>query len=385
MAGLDDPIPFSGQNSDPFAELAACAAQPLSQARAMPKSVYISEAFLQSELRNIFAKEWFCVGRADAVAKPGDYVTLELAGRPVIVLRGTDGALRAMSNVCLHRMSTLLEGSGNVKTVVCPYHAWTYNLDGSLRGAPAMTRNECFSRDDYRLPQIRCEEWLGWIMISLDPDAPPVAERLSEVSGLIGDFAMEDYTQLFQETHVWDTNWKVLAENFMESYHLPVCHAGTIGGLSKLEEMDCPPGLDAFNYHYILKEPSFRLAVAHPSNTRLKGDWRRTTILLAIYPSLMVTLTPGYFWYLSLHPEGVGKVRITYGGGLSPDFMEDPEAEDLFARAKALLDEVQVEDKGCTEKVYRGLCSDLARPGHLSHLERPNYDFARYLAARTCG
>jgi phenylpropionate dioxygenase-like ring-hydroxylating dioxygenase large terminal subunit len=193
---------------------------------------------------------------------------------------------------------------------------------------------------------------------------------------------MEDYTQLFHETHVWNTNWKVLAENFMESYHLPVCHAGTIGGLSKLEEMDCPPGLPHFNYHYILKEPDFRLAVAHPDNTRLKGDWRRTTILLALYPSLMITLTPGYFWYLSLHPRGVDHVHITFGGGLSADFMSDPEAEDLFARSKELLDRVQVEDKGCTEKVYRGLCADMARPGHLSHLERPIYDFAAYLAGQ---
>ena len=78
---------------------------------------------------------------------------------------------------------------------------------------------------------------------------------------------MEHYSQTFFETHRWDTNWKVLAENFMESYHLPVCHADTVGGVSKLEEMDCPPGLPTFNYHYILKDASFKLAVAHPDNT----------------------------------------------------------------------------------------------------------------------
>ena len=367
---------------DPIAELTASVSVPFEQARAMPKSVYTSERFLDAELRHVFRQDWVCVGRADQLPEPGDYLTYELAGEPVVVLRDGAGALRAMSNVCLHRMSTLLEGTGRTRTITCPYHAWTYNLDGSLRGAPAMEGNEGFDRDAYCLPQIRCEEWLGWIMISLNPDAPPVAEHYAQVSDMIGDFAMEDYTQLFQETHIWDTNWKVLAENFMESYHLPVCHAGTVGGVSKLEEMDCPPGLPTFNYHYILKDPSFRLAVAHPSNTRLQGDWRRTTILLAIYPSLMITLTPGYFWYLSLHPKGVGQVHITYGGGLSSDFMADPEAEALFARAKSLLDDVNAEDKGCTEKVFRGLCSDLAAPGHLSHLERPNYDFATYLAAK---
>ncbi|MEM9913162.1 MAG: SRPBCC family protein, partial [Pseudomonadota bacterium] len=196
---------------------------------------------------------------------------------------------------------------------------------------------------------------------------------------MIEPYEMARYSESFYEEHVWDTNWKVLAENFMESYHLPVCHAGTIGGLSRLEDMVCPPGRPAFNYHTILKDTSLRIAMAHPDNTRLKGDARRMTYLLALYPSLMITLTPGYFWYLSLHPMGPGRVHIRFGGGMSNDFEEDPDAQDNFSALKALLDDVNVEDRGCTEKVYRGLCSDLAAPGHLSHLERPNYDFSQYL------
>ena len=166
---------------------------------------------------------------------------------------------------------------------------------------------------------------------------------------------METYVETFFESHVWDTNWKVLAENFMESYHLPVCHAATIGGLSKLDEMVCPPGLEAFNYHTILKDETLKIAIAHPSNTRLEGERRRTTFLLAIYPSLLITLTPGYFWYLTLHPQGPGQVRIGFGGGMSPDFVNDPDAQAHFTALKTLLDEVNVEDRGCTEKVYRGL------------------------------
>lgn len=370
---------------DPIAELQAMISVPFEKSQAIPKSAYTSQTFMDAEIEHLFRKEWVAVGRADQLAKTGDYLTYELAGQPVIVVRDQDGGLRAMSNVCLHRMSTLLEGSGNVKSIVCPYHAWTYSLDGGLRGAPAMSLNEEFRRGDYCLPQIRCAEWQGFIMITLSEEALDPAEHYSEVTEMIGDFDMGSYTGLFQETHVWDTNWKVLAENFMESYHLPVCHAGTIGHVSKLDEMDCPPGFPSFNYHYILKDESFKLAVAHPSNTRLEGDWRRTTILLAIYPSLLITLTPGYFWYLSLHPLAPGRVHITYGGGLSPDFMNDPEAKEMFDKAKALLDDVQVEDKGCTEKVYRGLSSDMARPGHLSHLERPIYDFAVYLADRLRG
>ena len=373
---------YHNKSQDPIAQLQENVAVPFEQARAMPKSVYTDPDFLQRELDDIFKRDWFCAGRASSLSKPGDYTTLELAGQPVMVIRDRDGQLRAQSNVCLHRMSKLLEGRGSAKTIVCPYHAWTYNLDGSLRGAPAMTLNEGFCKDDYRLPSIRCEEWLGWIMVSLNRDAEPCSTVLAGVEDLIGDYRMETYVETFYETHVWDTNWKVLAENFMESYHLPVCHAGTIGGLSKLEEMICPPGLPTFNYHTILKDDTLKIALAHPENTRLKGDRRRTTFLLAIYPSLLITLTPGYFWYLSLHPHGVGQVHIQFGGGMSPEFVQDPESLKHFDQLKTLLDDVNVEDRGCTEKVYRGLCSDLAAPGHLSHLERPNYDFAQYLASR---
>lgn len=370
-------------HSDPVADLRSNTSVPFEQARAMPTSVYTSEDFVEAELKHVFSKDWYCVGRADALSKTGDYVTAELAGQPIVVLRDADHQLRAMSNVCLHRMSTLLQGRGNAKTIVCPYHAWTYNLDGKLRGAPAMSQNEGFCKDHYRLPQVRCEEWLGWVFLCLDPDAQAVSVQLSEVEDMISAYDMTNYSESFYEEHVWNTNWKVLAENFMESYHLPVCHAGTIGGLSKLEDMVCPPGRPAFNYHTILKDESLRIAMAHPTkNNRLKGEERRTTYLLALYPSLMITLTPGYFWYISLHPKGPGQVHIRFGGGMSNDFAEDTDVDENFTQLKTLLDEVNVEDRGCTEKVFNGLCSDAATPGHLSHLERPNYDFAQYLMGK---
>ena len=366
----------------PLDELRANVARPFEQARAMPKSVYTSSEFVALEEEHIFAKEWLCAGRAEALPNPGDYLTMKIAGEPVIVLRDGGGKLRAMSNVCRHRMSTLLEGRGNTRSIVCPYHAWTYNLDGTLRGAPAMGRNEAFCKSDIALPQVRCEDWLGWIMVTLDPDAPPPAEALTDVETLVGKYAMQDYHEAFREEFRWATNWKVLAENFMESYHLPVCHAGTIGNTVDLMKMTCPEGLPAFNYHYIIKNDALDLTLAHPTNTTLEGEDRRTTWLLSIYPSLLITLTPGYFWYLSLTPDGPGHVNVLYGGGLSPDWAADPKAEAHFARLKALLADVNAEDKGCVERVYRGLSAGLSDPGPLSHLERPNYDFAQYLASR---
>ena len=363
-------------------ELRANVAQPFERAQAMPKSVYTSDSFAELERRHIFSRDWLCAGRAEALPNPGDYLTMEIAGEPVIILRDRDGGLRGLSNVCRHRMSTLLEGRGNVRSIVCRYHAWTYNLDGSLRGAPAMAQNESFCRDEIRLPQVRVENWRGWIMVTLDPNAPPPAETLAGVDRLVGHLPMETYTEVFREEFEWATNWKVLAENFMESYHLPVCHEGTIGGTCDLNLMTCPEGEEAFNYHWIVKNDSLPLALAHPSNTTLTGDDRRITWLLAIYPSLMITLTPGYFWYISLTPKGPGRVHVLFGGGMSADWMADPEATAHLAKVKALLDEVNIEDKGCVEKVYRGICAGLSAPGALSHLERPNYDFARWIAGR---
>ena len=104
-----------------------------------------------------------------------------------------------MSNVCLHRMSTILQGSGKASVLSCPYHGWTYNLDGTLRGAPAMKNNRAFCKSNYRLPQIRCQEWLGWIMVTLNADAPPVAHQLAEIESLVEDYGMTGYVEAFQE------------------------------------------------------------------------------------------------------------------------------------------------------------------------------------------
>ena len=365
-----------------LAELRANVAQTFERATAMPKSVYTSPDFAELEQQHIFAREWLCAGRSDALPNPGDYLTMDISGEPIIILRDRDGILRGLSNVCRHRMSRLLDGRGNTRSIVCPYHAWTYNLDGTLRGAPAMTLNKGFCKDQIALPQVRVENWLGWIMVTLNPDAPAPSDALKDVENLVGYLDMGTYVEAFRDEFYWNTNWKVLAENFMESYHLPVCHEGTIGGTVDLQKMTCPEGFPAFNYHYIVKNDSLPLTLAHPSNSTLTGDERRITWLLSIYPALLITLTPGYFWYLCLTPDGPGRVRVLFGGGLAPDWAADPEAASHFAALKSLLDDVNVEDKGCVERVYRGLCAKMSSPGPLSHLERPNFEFATYIASK---
>jgi phenylpropionate dioxygenase-like ring-hydroxylating dioxygenase large terminal subunit len=360
--------------------LSQIVARGFAAAIAMPGEVYASEAFLALERERIFRKEWICIGRSSIVSQPGDFVTGDIDGQPIVVLRDQAMRIRAFSNVCRHRMSVLLEGRGNVKVIVCPYHAWSYNLDGTLRRAPMMERNTEFCKSDCRLPELRCEPFEGFVYVTLDDQAEPIAQKLKPLQQLVAHYGMSDYVETFREEHIWNTNWKLLAENFMESYHLPMLHKATVGPHSKLEEMECPPGLDSFNYHWITKEASLPIGNAHPDNRRLEGHWRKTTGLLAIYPSHLITLTPGYFWYLVLQPQGIGKVRMIFGGGLSPDFVKDEKGADYIAELKKLLDEVNREDRRGVEAVFRGVQAPLARPGPLSHLERPNYDFARYLA-----
>jgi phenylpropionate dioxygenase-like ring-hydroxylating dioxygenase large terminal subunit len=280
-------------------------------------------------------------------------------------------------------MSTLLTGKGNCKTIVCPYHAWTYGLDGKLRGAPFMENAPGFDKAGYRLPEFPCEVWEGWVYVTLNREARPLAETLRPLhQEVVGRYRLADYVETFREEHVWNTNWKILAENFMESYHLFRLHAATIGPHSKVSEMECPPGGEAYNYHWITKKESLGAGRAHPDNRHLEGRWRHTTALITVYPSHLITLTPGYFWYLSLRPQGVDRVQILYGGGFAPDYAADSEFETLKRDTKALLDETNAEDRAGVEAVLSGMRSAYAQPGQLNPLERPNYEFGRYIVKK---
>jgi hypothetical protein len=202
---------------------------------------------------------------------------------------------------------------------------------------------------------VRCEEWLGWIMVSLNPDAPPVSESLAEVQELIGQYGMEDYTETFHrnprvghelEGAGRELHGKLPLAGLSRRHHRRAVEAGRDG---------LPAGQEAFNYHFILKDDSLKIALAHPSNTRLQGDWRRTTYLDGDLSQPADHADTGLFLVpVVASRKGVGQVSIIFGGGMSPDFVNDPEARKHFAQLKTLLDDVNVEDRGCTEKVYQG-------------------------------
>ena len=323
--------------------------------------------------------------RRASLKKPGDYLTYDLAGQPVIVLRDNDGAIRAMSNVCLHRMSTLLTGTGRRKVIICPYHAWTYDLDGTLRDASYMDRNDCFHREDMRLPQIRSEVWLGWIFITLNPDAAPgrrAPRRRSPPRSRPSAWRATPSSSARPTSGTPTgrcsprTSWRATT--------CPPATPATIGGVSaRSTTPTCPrarPPTTSTSSPRTRPSPSRSPTRPTPRST---GEWRLKTAVFAVYPSLMITLTPGYFWYLSLHPKGAGPGPHHLRRRPLARLRRRPRrARRTWRRLKALLDAVNAEDKGCTERVFRGVSSRLAAPGPISHLERPLYDFSRYLADR---
>ena len=363
------------------------AATPLEAATAPPKAIYTLPDITAHEMDRIFASEWLCAGRADELPNPGDYMAFECGAQPLIIIRGADGALSARSNICRHRMMRLVEGRGNTRKFTCPYHAWTYNLEGQLVGAAYMDRTTCFNKSDIQLPAVRCEEYLGWIYVCLDPDVEPVAHMLADLTEKLLPYNMQDYVTIFTEDHVWDTNWKCLTENFMEGYHLPVAHRDTVGGHFPVEEtqFDGRGSFPHFTSQLFVKTGTAPVGTAHPDNTSLTGKWRNISVMPTVFPSHMYVLAPDHLWYLALQPDGPGRTRIRYGAALAPEVLaaqSDPET--YIAETKTFLDAVQLEDKNVVEGIFAGAKAPLSIPGPLSWLERENHEFTQYLARRLC-
>ena len=201
---------------------------PIDPLRALPAAAYREAAFA-AEVDAVFRHDWVFVGTADEVAEPGDYVTTDLGGQPVIVLRRQDGELAAMSNLCSHRGTQLVDGFGNTKRFQCPYHAWTFADDGRLLGVPHATRDDV-DRDAHCLPTYRAELWHGLLFVCLDPNVPALAERLAhlEPAATEGDFAELHHWTNRRGEEVWDANWKLVISNAMESYHLFHVHPETL-------------------------------------------------------------------------------------------------------------------------------------------------------------
>lgn len=375
---------LSLQTRDALQGLAAVAQTPFSKADTIPSLLYTSPEVLGLEMQRIFARGWVCPGLAADIPNPGDYITYSIGDQPMFCMRGSDGVVRSFSNVCLHRMMPLVEGAGHCgRKIVCPYHAWTYDTEGKVIGAGHMGgRDPLFDKKLYRLPELRTEIWQGWIYLTMNSEAPSVASLLQGLLPVVERYAMQHYVPVVQQNHVWDTNWKLLNENFMEGYHLPVAHRATVGAWFPVEDTEFPAEMfDSFTYQTFTKDENAAYGRAHASNTRLEGKWRHTSILPTIFPSHMYVLAPDHLWYLSLRPRGVGQVQLRFGVALAPE-VHAALGDGREAWVKELVDffdRVNAEDKFVVEGIYKGAQAPLATRGPLSWLEREIHDFARYL------
>jgi phenylpropionate dioxygenase-like ring-hydroxylating dioxygenase large terminal subunit len=373
-----------GELESVLGKLRRCAAAPLEQATAMPPELYTSAALYQHEQSAIFAKEWLSPGRAADIPNPGDYITFAIGDQPVFSIRGDDGQIRSFSNVCLHRMMKLVDGPGHCTRIVCPYHAWTYDNAGGLLAAPHMKKSPGFNPRDHRLPEIRTELWEGWIYVTLNDAAPSVAEMLAPLLPVVARYRMADYVPCQTEDFVWNTNWKLLTENFMEGYHLPVAHRRTVGAWFPAEETGFPEQrFDAFTYQTFIKDETAKYGRAHPANTRLEDRWRYTSVMPTVFPTHMYVLAPDHLWYLSLRPKSIGEVHLRFGYALAPEVYAGLEDKAAFiAETNEFFDRVNDEDRMVTEGIYQGARAPLARGGRLSWLEREIHDFMQYLLRR---
>ena len=369
-----------------FEKISRLAALPLGESTPLPPELYHSQELYELERSRLFAGGWVCPGMAAEIPKPGDYLSFSIGDQPFFSIRGRDGQVHSYSNVCLHRMMRLLDGRGSCSRIVCPYHSWTYDLDGRLVGAPHMKRTPGFEPRQHHLPELRTEVWEGWIYVTMNDKAESVERRLASLHEVVAPYAMGGYVPVVTQDHVWKTNWKLLTENFMEGYHLPVAHRKTVGAWFAAEDTGFPAERhESFTYQTFTKNEDAKYGRAHSANTRLKDNWRFTSIMPTAFPAHMYVLAPDHLWYLSLRPKAVGEVHVRFGAAMAPEVMEslnDPKP--FVSELVDFFDRVNEEDRMIVEGLYQGTGAPLARPGRLSWLEREIHDFICYLDRELC-
>ena len=214
------------------------ARKPLTEATHLPSYIYTSEEIFELEKEKIFKKDWLAVARVEEIENPGDYMTFDIVGEPIIVARNTDGEINAFYNVCVHRGTEVAAGSGNIKTFKCPYHAWTYDLAGKLVGAAYMDDVKDFSLDDCRLQPVRTAIWQGWVFVNFDPKAEPLESFVSEYASEFGRYQQDKFRLNRRVEKTLDCNWKLVHENFVDIYHFLTLHPDTLSDWQGPEEYD---------------------------------------------------------------------------------------------------------------------------------------------------
>jgi phenylpropionate dioxygenase-like ring-hydroxylating dioxygenase large terminal subunit len=323
--------------------------------RMMPAGCYTEPAFFDFEQKEVFARTWICVGRVEQVAEPGDCLATEVASEPVLVVRGEDGTIRALSAICQHR-GEIIPCPEKGKALRCPLHFWTYDFQGRLAGAPRMGDAEAVHklRQTVRLPTLRLELWHGFIFVNLDPEAPPLGPSLAKLEPLWAGYEATGLKALppamSDKPLPW--NWKVQVENFTDAYHPEYVHIGTHDFAPSVMEGDgvrfteMKPGDNAIVRSVPMRTPDggmmsdgWGAEAAFPAIATLPAEQRRRITFAMLPPSLTMMFAPGTVAYTLIRPTGVtatfaGSDRVTYGGWLLPQSTID--LPDFMDRCKAV-------------------------------------------------
>ncbi len=216
---------------------------PLEPTRALAPRYYTDPAVFRVEQEGLLARTWQFAGHVSQLENPGDFFTFQVAGENLFCIRGTDGEIRAYFNVCQHRAHELLTGEGNAKLIVCPYHAWTYELSGELRAGPNIRSVPGLEKSAICLSQVRVEDFCGFLFVNLDPEAQPMDSWFpgvrEELQAFVPQIAqLKPLTWVDVEEHC---NWKVSVENYSECYHCARNHAAFTGGVIQPKTYDIQP------------------------------------------------------------------------------------------------------------------------------------------------
>ena len=312
----------------------------------LPFAWYSDEELLRRERAMIFARAWQYGGRAGLVAEPGSYLATDAGGVPILVTRDRQGSLGAFVNVCRHRGAVLMDGCGRRNTLQCHYHAWTYDLDGSLRNAPRSEREADFEDADWSLLPASVDTWGPFLFVNPDPGAVPLAEHLGDLPVILGRAIDIDAIEFHSRVEFSaNANWKIVVENFLECYHCPTAHP------SFSEEVDVHPD------RYLLEaHPTFAAQFAQAKKTGERGQFH------LLFPNTGLNVFPGpaNLSIGPIAPAGPGRTERYLDYFFAPGL----DAE-WIAEFFAFDDQVGREDSILVESVHRGMASGMLEHGRL--------------------
>jgi len=358
--------------------------KPLTQASNLPPYCYTSKEWYDLEVDRVWLRSWLLIGRLEEVPNPGDYLCVTIVRQPLIMVRGQDGTVRVLSAICRHKGCVVAQGSGHSRAFSCPYHGWTYNLDGALLNAPGMSEAENFNRRDFGLVPVATQVWGGFVFANLSADPEPLMASLREVTERFESYRFEDMCVVRKAVNRLDANWKLWLENSREGYHTPVVHAQSYrqfyqNRTSKGWLHSGKPGI------YEMVSCSNDDGLLLPRNAPfelidgLSDEDLETTHFLIYYPHLLLNIAPSHLHFHQMFPLGPDATTIVSWFCFPKRAVERPDFESKVPRYFESPDSAMEEDKDICAKTQQGLIGVLSKPGRFAKLEEPCYTFANWL------